>query len=268
MYVYTAQGKIEMFYDAADAAPNFGPFNETVKQEAQTVKQEAQLLAGKTVKQEAITKPDPRKGTLCVYVKNKSEAHGKCGKCCHDNNTYWNGTYSNINNNTFCGCDPLTTSLVSDNQFVFSSGYLNSTNTSVTYSDNLVTQETCTNKCMGDPLCSFSMFTPQKQCYNATANYRAGSKVKTPGTVVETKNVPTNVEAIFGANYKMPQNSIAENTLYNGKLSYPNCAQRCINTPGCTFAVADQALSCTVSSLPLQKATLLNDMNAATFVPQ
>ena len=260
MYMYTTQGKIEMFYNA----PNFGPFTQTVKQESLTQAVQA-LQTTQAVKQEAVV---PKNGTLCVYVKDKSEAPGKCGKCCHDNNTYWNSTYSNINNNTYCGCKPLTTSVIKDSQLAFNSAYLNSTNTSISYSDNLVTQETCTKKCMGDPICSFSMFTPQKQCYNGTANHRAATKVKTTGVVVETKDVPINVEAIFGANYKMPQDKIATNTLYNGKLSYPNCAQRCLNTPGCTFAVADQGLSCMVSSLPLQKATLLNDMNAATFVPQ
>lgn len=256
MYVYTAQGNIEMFYDA----PNFGPFNE--------VKQEASKQAVPTVQQSNVKQEATKKGTLCVFVNNKNEAQSKCGKCCYDTNTYWNGTYSNMNNNTYCGCDPLTTSIVKDTQYIFNSGYLNSTNTSVSYSDKLVTQEACTNKCMADPICSFAMFTPQKQCYNATANYRAGTKVNTPGAIVETKNVPTRVEAIFGANYKMPTNLMSANTLYTGKLSYPNCAQKCINTPGCTFAVADQALSCTVSSLPLQRATLMNDMNAATFVPQ
>lgn len=252
MYVYTTQGKIEMFYNSAPKlGPEFTPNNTAIDQ--------------KTVIAQT---PQKKRGTPCVYVKDNSEAHGKCGKCCHDTNTYWNGTYNNINNNTYCGCDPLTTSVLKDEQIVFSSEYTNSANTSVSYLDNIVTQEACTNKCMNNPLCSFSMFTPQKICYNSTANQRAGSKVLTPGNIIETKNIPMKVESVFGANYKMPIDSIAANTIYNGKLSYPHCAQKCINTPGCTFAVADHSLSCTISSLPLQKATLLNDMNAATFVPQ
>ena len=257
MYVYTAQGRIEMFYDAA---PNLGVVG------AAAAKTTQEAPAPKTT-QEAAPVPK-KKGTPCVYVINAKEAPSKCGKCCQDENKYWDKTYRNENNNTYCGCEPITTSVINDNQFVFENRYLESMKTTITYNEKLVTQEACTKKCMNDPLCSYSMFTPQKQCYNSTANYRAGSKVKSPGTVIETKNVPSAVESVYGGNYKMPVDSVGAKTLYSGKLSYPNCAQLCINTPGCTFAVGDHSMACTLSSLDLQKASLVNDMNSATFVPQ
>lgn len=256
MYVYTAQGRMEMFYDGA---PNLA----AVFDSPQAVRGEA--ARSEAVRGEAAAQ---KRGTPCVYVKDKTDAPGKCGKCCQDNNRYWNGKYTNQNNNTYCGCEPITTSAINDYQLVFESKYIDSTKTGISYNESIVSQEACNGRCTGDPTCSFSMFTPQKQCYSSTANHRAGSKVKTPGTIVETKNVPPEIETVFGANYKMPIDSVAANTLFNGKLSYPNCAQRCINTPGCTFAVADHSLSCTLSSLPVQKAILLNDMNAATFIRQ
>ena len=217
-----------------------------------------------------VIKPTVARNVKCVYVKDQSEAHRKCGACCQNENAIWNKKYKNKDNNTYCECNDMKMDTFNDSELKYASDYFNTTGTAINYLNNIKTGTECRDACLNNSKCSFSVFSKDNLCYNGTGNPKKASTVKMPGSVLNIKRVPPEVEMVVGANYFASDNVLNKNKgslLFNDKLSFPNCAQFCLNTPGCTYGVGNDNTNCTLTSLPVQYAELINDINSVTFIP-
>lgn len=206
----------------------------------------------------------------CVYVKDQSEAHRKCGSCCQNNNAIWNKKYTNRNNNTYCECNDMKMDTFNNSELQYAPDYFTNTGTSINYLNAIKTETECRDACLNNSKCTFSMFSKDNLCYNGNGNPKKATTLKTPGSVLNIKRIPPEVEAVVGANYFASDNVLSKNKgslLFNDKLSFPNCAQFCLNTPGCTYGVGNDNMNCTLTSLPVQYAELINDINSVTFIP-
>jgi len=215
-------------------------------------------------------RPTVAREIKCVYVKDQSEAHRKCGSCCQNNNAIWNKKYTNRNNNTYCECNDMKMDTFDNSELKYEPNYLTNTGTSINYLSDIKTETECRDACLNNSKCTFSMFSKDNLCYNGNGNPKKATTVKTPGSVLNIKRIPPEVETVVGANYFASDNVLSKNKgslLFNDKLSFPNCAQFCLNTPGCKYGVGNDNMSCTLTSLPVQYAELINDINSVTFIP-
>jgi hypothetical protein len=228
------------------------------------------MASGSAAGASQVIKPTVARNVKCVYVKDKSEAHRKCGACCQNENAIWNKKYKNKDNNTYCECNDMKMDTFNDSELKYASDYFNTTGTAINYLNNIKTGTECRDACLNNSKCSFSVFSKDNLCYNGTGNPKKASTVKTPGSVLNIKRVPPEVEMVVGANYFASDNVLNKNKgslIFNDKLSFPNCAQFCLNTPGCTYGVGNDNTNCTLTSLPVQYAELINDINSVTFIP-
>ena len=269
MYFYNAQGTLEQFtttyYDVAQ---------ELVQQEKQrqvTQQERAAITANvlQSIAQESQINMAPVEiGTdvSCVISNSKdaSEVQKRCGKCCQDANTILIRTAVVDKNKNRCKCAKFETSRESDKQIIYPASFLQNTNTNAgIYQSSIQSAEQCRDACLKDTTCAYSMFSKQGLCYLATANHKKGTKQELSGNIIDYKLLPSNVEGVSSARYI----AAASNIKNIKPLSQPNCAQACINDTSCKYASASSSMDCETSTLPIQNATLVSDVNAVTYVP-
>jgi len=246
---------------------------EVVAKEAAAAAAEVDIMASSgsgNEKNTQVIQPTIARDIKCVYVKDQSEAHRKCGACCQNNNAIWNKKYKNKDNNTYCECNDIKMDNFNDSELKYAPDYFSTTGTSINYLNNIKNADECRDACLNNNKCSFSVFSKDNLCYNGTGNPKKATTVNTPGSVLNIKRVPPEVEMVVGANYFASDNVLNKNKgslLFNDKLSFPNCAQFCLNTPGCKYGVGNDNMNCTLTSLPVQYAELINDINSVTFIP-
>lgn len=206
--------------------------------------------------------------------KDTAEVTSRCGTCCRndkDGNKIVDRKAVIDKFKNKCNCFKMMTERELDKDIIFQQSYLENTGTnSGVYKSSITTAEECRDACMRDNTCSYNVFTKQGLCYLANANWRKGVKQERVGNIIDYKILPPSIESVSSAKYVVTDaaaKKFGPKVQTVKPISQANCAQLCANDLTCKYASASSSMECEMTTLPIENATLVSDVNSITYVP-